>query len=248
MTRDLWIREKLEEAEKLQGIATNAIVPSGRDFTQFLASQRTDVALVARLKRVDPSTGGEWRDADLVSLAELLDDTELAALAVSTAAVHGMSPQDLDSVRAVSTAPLMRDDLCVDEVQLYDSRLRGADAVRIPVTELVDELVESLCDVAVSLHMTPVLDIADRAELERAPVRAPHCVGLRCTEPDGFIDVERTRALAALVPRHIVVVSLSEPRDLAEASRLRGSVDGAFVGDVLLRASEPEREIERFLA
>ncbi len=248
MNRENWIREKRRDLEDLQGIATNAIVPSRRDFSQFIASQRRDLALVARLKRCDPQTGGAWPHVDLGGLAQLLDDTDIAAFAVHTDGLHGMAAGDLDAIGTTVSAPVLRDDLCLDETQVYDSRLRGADALRIPMAELVDDEVEKLCDIAVSLHMTPVLEVGDEDSLGRVPVRAPNCIGLSCSALDGFVDLVRVRSLAARVPRHIVVVVLAEVRNVDEALDLRGVVDGVVVGDVLLNAGQPEVEVARFLA
>ena len=247
MSREDWILEKREEAERLRGIATNAIVPSRRDFTQFIASQRSEIAVVARLKRRDPLTGGAWPGADLVELARAFDDTDVAAVAVSTAALHGTSIDDLDLVRESLTAPLLRDDFCLDEAQLYDSRLRGADAVRIPVHELETERVDSLCDIAVSLHLTPVLDVGDERDLARAPVRAPHCVGFSCVGSDGFADLAGICRLSERVPRHIVVLALAEVQNADQALELRGAVDGVVVGDALLAAERPDDAVARFL-
>jgi indole-3-glycerol phosphate synthase len=242
-----WLQEKRQEVRRLGDVATNAIVPSRRDFTQFIASQRADLALVPRLKRRDPRTGGAWPAIDVVALARALDDTDVAALAVATAVLHGASASDLETVRAAVGAPLLRDDLCIDEAQLYDSRLRGADAVRIPVADLTAGELDRLCDIAVSLHITPVLEIGGRDDLEAAPVRAPHCIGLDCPSRDGFADIDATRALATLVPAHFVVIALAEPRSLDEALRLRGHVDAVVVGDALLAAVRPAAEIARFL-
>ncbi len=246
MSREEWIREKRREATRLQGVATNAIVPSARDFAQFLASQRSDLALVPRLKRRDPLTGGSWPGADFAALAVGLDDTEIAALAVCTSEEHGCTGEDLETVRTAMTAPLLRDDLCFDEVQVFDSRIRGADAVRIPISELDSLDIERVSDISVSLHMTPVLEIADEADLEKAPMRAPHCVGINCVAADGFADLARVRILAGHIPRFIVVVLLAEVRSIAEGLTLRGDVDAVVVGDSILDAASPLDEVDRF--
>lgn len=245
--REQWIAEKRREVAGLQDVATNVIVPSHRDFSQFIASQRRELALVPRLKRRDPQTGGEWLGADLVALARAFDETEVAAIAVCTAAMHGGIAGDLELVRAAASAPLLRDDLCLDELQLYDSRLRGADAVRIPLAELAASAVERLADIAVSMHMTPVLEVTSEEELRRAPLRAAHCVGLSCVGADGYGDLARACALAERVPASIAVVLLGELRTLAEARVVRGHVDAIIVGDALLGSPHPLAEIDRFL-
>jgi indole-3-glycerol phosphate synthase len=246
MSRESWLEEKRREIVRLRGISTNAIVPSRRDFSQFIASRRSELALVPRLKRRDACTGAAW-DRDLLAMATALDETEIAALAVCTATEHGGSADDLTAVSQAVSAPVLRDDLCLDEVQVFDSRLRGADAVRLPVAELSAVHIERLIDIGVSLHMTPVLDVNSERDLERVPLRVPQCVGVNCVGADGFADLPRVCAVAGRVPTHIVVVLLAEVRTLAAARSLRGHVDGIVAGDALLGAADLAEEVERFL-
>lgn len=247
MTRRDWIEEKLREVDRLGRVATNLVVPSRRDFTQFIGVGRGDLALVPRLKRCDPQTGGEWPGKDLAALARVLDETEVAALAICTAAVHGAAVEDLAAVRVVASAPLLRDDLCMDPAQVYESRLLGADAVRIPMAELDAEAVENLIGIAQSVHMTPVLELIGPNDLARVPLRGVHCVGLAATGVGGRADLPAIRATADRVPRNVSVILLSEVADLAAAASLRGLVDAVVVGDALLSSPDPLAEIERFV-
>lgn len=248
MMRGEWLAEKRREVDRLGDVATNAIVPSGRDFTQFLAGRRSELAVVPRLKRCDPVTAGQWPDLDLVGAARIFDDSAAAAIALCTAAVHGGLDGDLVAVRSAVSAPLLRDDLCLDLAQVYDSRLHGADAVRIPVGDLASAEIDRLADTALSLHMTPVLEVVTGADLERAPLQAGYCVGLNPTGGGGFADVAVVRELARFLPSNIVVIVLAEVSDLAAAMELRGEVDAVVVGDLLLDSPQPERDVERLVA
>jgi len=246
-SRAKWLQEKKSEAQQLGDLATKDIVPSRSDFSQFIGSQRTDLALVPRLKRADPFTGSDWPDADLVALARLFDDTDVGALAVCTSNLHRGAADDINAIRAAASAPLLRDDLCLDDAQVYDARLRGADAVRIPLAELEPTAVSRLSDIALSLHMTAVFDAACAADLDRAPMQAPNVIGLNCSGADGFVDIEAVARLADEAPRHLVVVVLAEIRSFEDADALRGVVDGLVVGDLLLAAANPLEVVERIL-
>jgi len=246
MSRESWLEEKRHEAVRLRDVATNAVVPSNRDFSQFIGSRRGDLALVPRLKRRG-LTGAGWRDLDILAMARELDETEIAALAVCTAAEHGGSLADLTAVSRAVSAPVLRDDLCIDEMQVFDSRLRGADAVRLPVTELANDHLELLIDIAISLHMTPVLDVSCDRDLDRIPMRNPHCLGVNCVDAEGFADLPRVCALAQRVPSHVVVLLLAEVRSLVSGSSLRGHVDAIVVGDALFGTADLAGDVERFL-
>ena len=248
MSRSAWLAEKRSEVAALRDLPLNDIVPSRRDFTQFVATQKQGIALVPRLQRVNPDTGGAWPGLDVASFARACDDAEAAALAVRTAAVFGASLADLDSVAAAATAPLLRDDLCVDRRQVYQARLHGADAVLLPAADLDPAALRDLAAVASSTHMASVVEVADAAQLAAALDLPTACIGLAGPGPDGRADAARVAGLAARVPRQRIVLLLEEVAALDDLLPLAGIIDAAVVGDALLGASDPAAAIAAFIA
>jgi indole-3-glycerol phosphate synthase len=248
MARARWLAEKEAEVATLGDLALPEIVPSRRDFTQFVATQKQGLALVPRLQRVNPDTGAAWPALDVVRFAERCDAADTAAIAVRTAAVFGMGVADLDAVRAAVSAPLLRDDLCLDRRQIYQARLRGADAVVLPAVELGASALRELAAVAASMHMASVVEVANDAALAAALDLATACIGLSAAGPDGYADRPAIRALAAQVPRRRTVLLLSEVAALDDLLEFNGAIDAAVVGDALLAAADPDAAIDEFLA
>jgi indole-3-glycerol phosphate synthase len=241
------LEEKRREVLALRELRITEVQPSRRDFTLFVATQKRGIALVPRLKRADPETRGAWRDLDLPSLARAYDDTEAAALAVSTAAASGGSLDDLQRVSSAVSAAVLRDDLCLHPSQLYDSRLRGADAVVLPVGALNEAELRELVAVARSLHMTPILEVERGAEVPVAAGLAPAFVGLRVPGDAGFADLALAGELAGRFPPQRTILLLSEVRRLDELRGLEGTIDAAVVGDALLDRADPAAHLSAFL-
>jgi indole-3-glycerol phosphate synthase len=246
MDRAAWLVEKQEEIEALAGMSLNEVMPSRRDFTLFVATQKRGIALVPRLKRRDPDTGGAWPQLDLLAAATSMDDAETAAIAVCTSRRHGGSIGDLRSMSRAVTAPVLRDDLILDERQLYDSRLNGADAVLLPAADLGRQQLRDLAAIAASLHMTVVVEVMDAAHLDPALAIPTAFVGLRRGRPDKFADLEWLSAMARAVPTRRTVVLLDEVRALDDLERVAGLIDAAVVGDALLNSADAAAEIARF--
>jgi indole-3-glycerol phosphate synthase len=242
------LEEKRREIAALQGLSVTEVQPSRRDFTLFVATQKTDIALIPRLKRVDPETRGTWPDLDPVALARAYDDTEAAAIAVGTAAWNGGSLDDLERVSRAVTAAVLRDDLCLQASQLYDSRLHGADAVIFPVTALGEAELRELIAVARSLHMAPIVEVESDKDLPTAAALAPALIGLRTQNGTGFADLGLARALAERIPKQRTVLLLSEVRELESLRELQGSIDAAVVGDALLDHADPAACLAAFVA
>jgi indole-3-glycerol phosphate synthase len=248
MTRQTWLAEKQTEAAALAGFATAEIVPSRRDFLQFVDTQKQSVALVPRLARANPDTGGSWPTLDLLGFARACDDADTAALAVRTAALHRGTIDDLAAVAAAVTAPVLRDDLCLGRAQVYQARLHGADAVLAPAASLPAAALSELAATARSMHMATVIEAADAAELAAALAVSAACIGVSCRGADGFADLAAAALLARTVGKGRTVLLLSEVRALDDLEALRGLIDAAVVGDALLAAPNPAAAINAFTA
>lgn len=248
MARPELLAEKAEEIRRLAGLRLTEVSPSRRDFTMFTATNKQSIAVVPRLKRRDPDTGGNWPNVDIPGMARACDDSAAAALAVCTAEICGGSLEDLRRVSEVVGASVLRDDLCLHAHQLYDARLHGADAVVLPAGQVPFERLQELAAIASSLHMAPVIEVEEPAQVEVATRLAPAPIGLRFTAADGFVDLPATLEAARRIPAQRMVLLLSEVRTLETLSSLDGLIDCAVVGNALLSVADPAAAIDRFLA
>lgn len=219
-----------EEARLLRGQSISEVTPSRRDFSLYVGTQKQELAIIARLAS-HPGQG--WGRAEWVAHARACDDAEVAALAVTTGA-GGLSMADLAAVAAATTAPVLRDDLIIDSSQLYHARLHGADAAVVPLAALDDDTVAALIDVAHSLHMAVVIELLGEADMDRTVPLSHVIFGLRCTDTNDVLDLERTRRVAQQLPRHRTTVTLAEIRSAAEYAALCGVCDAVVIGTALL--------------
>jgi len=222
-----------EEIRRLREQPVSEVTPSRRDFAQYVATQKDDLAVIARISR----NGPEQTLSELLDFAAACDDAEVAALAFSTA-TGGLTIDAMVGIAAATTAPILRDDLTLDPRQLYYARLHGADAALFPAADLDAAALHVLASVAGSLHMASIIEVMRAADIERA-VQVPHAIlGLRCTAADGSLDVESTRQLARQLPPQRTIIALAEVRAAAECTALRGVCDAVIAGAVLRTAPD----------
>ena len=231
-----------EEAQQLAGQAISEVTPSRRDFALFVATQKQELAVVARM----PGAHEPSATLRLVEHARACDAAEVAALAVATGP-GGCTMNDLAAIANATSAPILRDAFTLHPTQLYFARLHGADAALLPVVDLETAALQELVVVASSLHMAAVVEAGNDADVAVA-LRFPHVViGLRCTDGHGQLDVERTRQLAQRVPPQRAVIALAEVRSPAECAALRGCCDAVVVGEALEQSSDVTATLERLL-
>src|SRR5687767_5700798 len=124
--------------------------PSPRDFlaalTPLLLGEgpgvRSGVRLIAELKRASPSKGILAPHLDLFQVADIYAQNGASAISVLTDEKFFMGQlQTLRKLRFERRVelPLLRKDFIIDEVQLYESRANGADAVLLIVAALTDD-------------------------------------------------------------------------------------------------------------
>jgi len=222
-----------DEVRRLVGQSISEVTPSRRDFAQYVATQRSELAVIARLAR-HPALS---QRAAMIDYARACDDAEVAALAVVTEP-EGFTTDDMAAIAAAVTAPVLRDAPTIHPSQLYHARLHGADAAVYPADVLDAATLRELTTVARSLHMASVVEVATPADVDKA-LALPHIiVGLHCTCADGSLDPEGARQLAAHVPATHTVVILNEATTVAAYRPLRGVCDAVVVGALLHRAGD----------
>ena len=213
-----------------------------RPFNEALV--RPGLSLIAEFKRRSPSAG-EIAAAD-AAVAEQVGAYErggAAALSVLTDETHfGGSLEDLRAARAACDLPILRKDFIVDEYQLYEAAVHGADAVLLIVRALDDEPLLALYEKARELDLDCLVEVHDAPELERALALEVEVIGINNRNLDqGTVDVGTTYELMPDVPVGVTVVAESGISDRAELEELdRVGVDAVLIGGALMEAADPE--------
>jgi indole-3-glycerol phosphate synthase len=210
-----------------------------RDFVGAL--QGDGLSCIAEIKRRSPSKGDldPGLQADLV--AEDYATGGAACLSVLTDVdFFGGSVADLAAARQASGLPVLRKDFTVQEADVADARLMGADAVLLIVAALSDSELVACAALASVLGLAALVEVHDEEELARALATGAMLVGVNQRDLRTFqVDHERACALAASIPSGVVAVAESGIRDAADARRLaEAGFDAILVGETLVRAGD----------
>jgi indole-3-glycerol phosphate synthase len=212
-----------------------------RPFREALRSP--DIAVIAEFKRRSPSAGALRERPDVAGLLRAYERGGARAVSVLTEGPHfDGSLEDLRVARATCALPILRKDFVVDPYQLHEARAAGADAVLLIVAALDGPTLSSLHEAAGELGLDALVEVHDRAELHRACEVGADLIGINNRDLRDFsVDVERTFALLEEVPDAVTVVSESGIATAAQLRRLQErGVQGVLVGELLMRASDPE--------
>src|SRR4029077_14330531 len=128
------------------------------------------LAVIGEIKRRSPSKGELAPDLDPAPTAKSYEAGGAAAMSVLTDAIYfGGRVDDLTAARDATSLPVLRKDFTIDEVQVYETRAIGADAILLIVAALPDAThLDDLHALATDLGLTVLVEAHDDAELERA--------------------------------------------------------------------------------
>lgn len=206
---------------------------------------------IAEIKRRSPS-GGEIRPgADPAAIAKEYAHAGASALSVLTdEPFFGAEADDLPAARRACGLPALRKDFLLDERDLLESRLLGADAILLIVRLLAPAELAALLAVAERAGLAALVEAHGERELEVALAAGAKIVGVNHRDLDTLaIDLslsERARALAGPEP---ILVAESGIRTRADVERMRAhGADAILVGESLLRAPEPGRALAELLS
>lgn len=241
-------RKRARPPAALEAEATAARASPGR-LREALA--RPGIGLIAEFKRRSPSAGELRPGAQVAEIAREYQQAGASAMSVLTdGPSFDGSLEDLRAARAACALPLLRKDFVVEDYQLYEARLAGADAVLLIVAALEDRPLARLHERALELGLDPLVEVHDAEELRRAAAVGAHIVGVNNRDLRDFsVDVRRTEELLPLVPDGAVVVSESGIATHEQVAELeRQGVSAVLVGERLMRAAAPGRAVAELLA
>lgn len=222
---------------------TAADAAPARDFTGALRRADGRLAVVAELKRRSPSKGVLAPDLDPALTAKAYEAGGAAALSVLTDhAYFGGAVADLQAARAATALPALRKDFTIDEIQVYEARAIGADAILLIVAAIPDDaLLADLHGLATDLGLAVLVEAHDAGEIERAVATGATVVGVNSRDLATFAeDLGVGETLASLLPPELIAVAESAIRSPADARRMGAAgFDAVLVGEALVRSADP---------
>lgn len=245
---DKILAHKRAEIERLDLTELKARAKDAPEPRAFLAGGRgvrARVRLIAELKRASPSRGLLAPDLNLLELARIYAANGAAALSILTDEEFFLGTLDtLKTLRFVneSPLPLLRKDFILSEVQLYQTRAAGADAVLLIAAAIPqDAELTELHALALGLGLTPLVEVHREEELERV-LRLPQLklVGINNRDLMTFnISLDTTARLRPHVPPGITLISESGIFTAAHVAQLAAlAVDAILVGEALVTAPD----------
>jgi indole-3-glycerol phosphate synthase len=244
---DLAERQERIALDELKELATRA--PSARDPRPILRGE--GIAVIAEVKRSSPSKGALAAIADPAALARDYEAGGAGVISVLTEQRRfGGSLEDLDAVRAAVDVPLLRKDFVVSSYQLWEARAHGADVALLIAAALDQNALVSLVERASSIGLTPVVEVHDEEELDRALDAGAGIIGVNARDLKTLeVDRGNFARLAPRIPDEVIKIAESGvrgPHDLIAYAN--AGADAVLVGESLVTGRDPKSAVADLVA
>ncbi|MFI3281144.1 MAG: indole-3-glycerol phosphate synthase TrpC [Rikenellaceae bacterium] len=246
--------KRIEVEQQKSQIALNELIAASRDMTPVrsmsnsLASSQSGI--IAEFKRRSPSKGWIKESADASVIPASYAAAGASALSILTDSNYfGGSLLDIEVARPKVDIPIIRKEFIVDEYQLYQARLVGADAVLLIAAALSKDECDELIDKAHDIGLEVLLELHSQSELEYVG-HGVEMVGVNNRNLGSFhTNIANSFTLAELLPEGVVKVSESGISDPATVNELRkAGYRGFLIGENFMRSEQPGAALAQFIA
>jgi len=228
-----------------------ATAPLVRDpFAQLLKKEPGAIPVIAEIKRKSPSGGDINADLDPASLAKTFEAAGARAVSVLCDQDHfGGSLEDLKAAKTGCGLPALCKDFVISSFQVLLARIFGADLVLLIASALGHKKLRELYAFAKEMGMTPLVEVHDQHELDRALELGARLIGINNRNLKTLeVNLNTTKELAPLIPKDRIVISESgfaKREELLEFQAL--GVTAFLIGGSILVSQNPGQKLKELV-
>lgn len=249
------IQEKIKEIKQQQSVLSTEQLEESLDVTPIHRSMKealrqSPTGIIAEFKRRSPSKGWINETADPQIIVPAYERAGAAACSILTdPSFFGGSLSDIRRARDLVDLPILRKDFIIDEYQLYQSKIIGADAILLIASALDKKNCAQLAQKAHELELEVLLELHDEKEIDYI---TPHVdmIGVNNRHLGSFhTDVDQSFRLVELLPKDAILVSesgLSEAETLIKLRQV--GYHGFLMGEHFMRQADPGVALQQFIA
>jgi len=251
------LRHKKEEVkERMRAIPLRELRERARDaeptrgFMSAIKREGGRLKIIAEVKRMSPSSGIIRTDFNINEILSIYEKKGVDAISVLTDRdFFGGMIDYLQIAKSKTTRAILRKDFIIDEYQLYESRVYGADSVLLIVSALEKSQLIDMIGLARELSLDCLVEVHNYKELDIALYSDAEIIGVNNRDLKTFkIDIETTLQLIKDIPHDRIVVSESGIEKREDVERLESTrVDAILVGTSLMKSDDIDAKVDELM-
>ena len=211
--------------------------------------ENSPTGIIAEFKRKSPSRGWIFEQARVEDVIPQYSQHGASAISVLTDTIFfGGTFDDFKNARSLTSTPLLRKDFIVDEYQIYQAKLMGADAVLLIASVLTISETKQFAAKANELGMDVLLEIHNEKELDYVSDKVD-VIGVNNRNLNTFVtDVQVSFDLADKIPDGFIKISesgISEAQTVIDLRQV--GFRGFLMGENFMKTENPGQALDEFI-
>ena len=232
------IQKKAElSLEQIKSSLEDLELPRGR-FKDNISNK--DEAIIAEIKKASPSAGVIVDAFDPVTKAIDYEAFGASALSILTEEDFFMGSVDyLKDVKKVTALPILRKDFIIDEYQLYETKLSGADCILLIASILSDHQIKDFINITKKLELDYLIEVHDENELQRVEHFEDALIGVNNRNLKTFeVDLDNSVRLRNVFKQKNIFIAESGIKSREDMNYLKlNGINVFLIGESLMRGS-----------
>lgn len=205
--------------------------------------------IIAEFKRASPSKGLINDSVEPVEIIKGYDIGGAAGISVLTDAFFFKANlQDFTQARLNTKKPLLRKEFIIDEYQIYESKLMGADVILLIAAVLSKQEIKSFTTLAHKLNLEVLIELHDGSEIEKI-CGEENIIGINNRNLKTFeVNINQSiKVKNQLGKMDMPLISESGLSSIAEVERLLAEgFSGFLMGEYFMRQKNPVIAFKKF--
>ena len=242
------LHTQIDILNKLKNIPSNNF-----SFSKKLKNEMSQTSIIGELKRASPSLGNFVNDEiNLSNIAKTYEECGVSCLSILTDEKYFKgSIEDLVEIRRISTLPILRKDFIVDEYQVYESKLVGANCILLILAMIDQKKADELETIAQNIGLDVIIEIHNREELDRAVKMRSELIGINNRNLNNFetniqTTIELSNYTGDLSKIFISESGFNNHNSVNKIISLTG-INNFLIGEYLMKSEQLETDIGNIL-
>lgn len=228
-----------KEKISLEEIKTKALAMPKGTFRFEKALKNPNGSAICEVKKASPSKGIISKDFPYLEIAKEYERVGADCISCLTEPKWFLGSDEIfKEIRNAVSIPMIRKDFTVDEYQIYQAKLMGADAVLLICAILSEEQLREYLSICDELGITALVETHDREEIETAVRIGARVIGVNNRNLKDFtVNFDNALTLREFIPKNAIYVAesgVASPEDGAQL--LKSGADAVLIGEALMRS------------
>ena len=219
-----------------------------KDFIFKNALSGDKIKIISEIKKASPSKGLICPDFDPIKIAKEYNEAKTDCISILTEPYFFLGNNAyIKDVKKVTDIPVLRKDFIIDEKQIYESKIIGADCILLICAILDEKKLKEFLNLAHKLCLSVLVEAHNEDEIKTALNCNAEIIGVNNRNLKTFeVDFNNTFKLRKLVPDDIIFVSESGIKTREDIIKLEeNNVNAVLIGETFMKSKNKIEEIKK---